>query len=107
MHWYVHNEQISLARNYIVKHVLGQQAVSLLHFIFEKGIETILSSTCIVGEFRITVLLEFWTLLILVQPYEGKLICYLIECLCMPLLYDPSVFAFPVKHDHNCHSKPS
>jgi hypothetical protein len=56
LHWDVNGHGVSLSYKNAVKHMLGQDAVALLHLVFKKSVETILASRHIVSEFRVGVL---------------------------------------------------
>lgn len=49
--WNVDNHDIALARHDILKDVVGEETVSFLHLVLEKGVKAVLASTRIISEF--------------------------------------------------------
>lgn len=101
----VDDEQVPCTRDDIVEHILREEAMSLAHLVFEKGIEAVFAATCVVGELRVAIFLELRRLVVLIEAQEGELVSDFLQGLGVPLFDNATVLAFAVEHDDDSTSE--
>jgi hypothetical protein len=97
----VDGEEVAGAWDNVIEGVLGQEAMSFVHLVFEKSVEAIFTSTCVISELRIGVLFQLGANFFLIESQVRELILNFLECLCVPQLHDTFVFGLADKHEDN------
>jgi hypothetical protein len=103
----IDGQEVAGAGDDVIERVLGQEAMSFVHLVFEKSVEAIFTSTCVVSELRIGVLFQLGANFFLIESQVRELILNFLERLCVPQLHNSFVFGLANKHQHNRADEPS
>jgi hypothetical protein len=97
----IYGQQVAGSWDDVIEGVLGQETMSFVHLVFEKSVEAIFTSTCIVSELRIGVLFQLGANFFFIESQVRELILNFLERLRVPQLHNSFVFCLAYKHQHN------